>query len=397
MKKVPELRFPGFKEEWKEQKFNKCFKIIDGDRGKNYPKSEELSDDGFCLFLSAKNVTKDGFMFDEKAFISKEKDLKLGNGKLERKDIVITTRGTIGNISVFSENIYYDNIRINSGMIILRSLNSNELFNYQFLKSPNFIKTVKRITFGSAQPQLTKGDISKLRISEPSLDEQEKIADFFSTLDSRIEIQEEKINNLEDQKKGYMQRIFSQEIRFKDENGEDYPEWEEKRLGEIAKCHDSKRIPISATKREQIVGQYPYYGANGIQGYINDYIFEGEFVLLAEDGGNFDDFATRPIAQFVSGKFWVNNHAHILSTMNNTKFMYYSLVHKDIRAYVNGTSRSKLNQFDMLQIKILQPSLKEQQKIADFLSLFDEKIEIERKILETLQEMKRGFLQKMFV
>ena len=121
-------------------------------------------------------------------------------------------------------------------------------------------------------------------------------------------------------------------------------------------CLDSQRIPINSSERSKRKGIYPYYGANGIQDCIDNYIFDGEFVLLAEDGGHFDDFNENTIAQYVCGKIWVNNHAHILQTKKcNTKFLYFMLEHKDIRSYINGTSRSKLNQEDMLQISIPLP------------------------------------------
>ena len=110
--------------------FSDYAEIIDGDRGKNYPKAEEFSDEGYCLFLSAKNVTKDGFLFEQMQFISEEKDNLLRKGKLCRGDIVITTRGTIGNIAFYDDDIPYDNVRINSGMVIIRQkeVSFNQIF-----------------------------------------------------------------------------------------------------------------------------------------------------------------------------------------------------------------------------------------------------------------------------
>ena len=115
---------------FKEITFSDYAEIIDGDRGKNYPKAEEFSDEGYCLFLSAKNVTKDGFLFEQMQFISEEKDNLLRKGKLCRGDIVITTRGTIGNIAFYDDDIPYDNVRINSGMVIIRQkeVSFNQIF-----------------------------------------------------------------------------------------------------------------------------------------------------------------------------------------------------------------------------------------------------------------------------
>ncbi|HHK7603757.1 TPA: restriction endonuclease subunit S, partial [Streptococcus pneumoniae] len=107
------------------ESIDNLFDIIDGDRGKNYPKSDELFSEEYCLFLNTKNVTKNGFSFDTKQFITKTKDKLLRKGKLERYDIVLTTRGTVGNVAYYDELIKYKHLRINSGMVILRPKTPN--------------------------------------------------------------------------------------------------------------------------------------------------------------------------------------------------------------------------------------------------------------------------------
>ena len=131
--------------------------MIDGDCGKNYPKQEEFLDEGYCLFLNAKNVTDKGFNFETKMFISKEKDEILKKGKLQRGDVVLTTRGTVGNVAFYSDNVPFDNIRINSGMLILRS--EKDLLNeflYYVLNSNFFKQQIYTFKSGTAQPQLPK-------------------------------------------------------------------------------------------------------------------------------------------------------------------------------------------------------------------------------------------------
>ena len=169
------------------------------------------------------------------------------------------------------------------------------------------------------------------------------------------------------------------------------------KLEDCCEILDSQRVPITGSDRTS--GDYPYYGANGIQDYVKDYIFDGEYILLAEDGGHFDEFQTKPIAQYITGKSWVNNHAHILQATEKdcTKYIYYALVHKDIRKYINGSSRAKLNQEDMWQIVILLPNLKQQIKIAQFMSSIDKILSIEEKMLTVLEEKKQGLLQQMFI
>jgi len=160
---------------------------------------------------------------------------------------------------------------------------------------------------------------------------------------------------------------------------------------------DSKRIPLNSQERALRKGDYPYYGANGVQGYIDDFIFEGEHVLLAEDGGNFDQWQSRAISYLVSGKFWVNNHAHILKAKvgHETKFIHYSLVHKNILKHINGGTRAKLNQADMRDISILLPPLPEQQKIAKILTSVDDVIEKTQAQIDKLKDLKTGMKQEL--
>lgn len=169
---------------------NSNIEFIDGDRGKNYPKQEDFSDKGHCMFLSAKNVTSCGFNFDNKVFISSEKDNQLKAGKLKRNDIVITTRGTIGNIAIYDDKIPYNDVRINSGMLILRA-DSNKLdtkFLYYYLSSKEFKEQVNSLISGSAVPQLPIRDIKKLTLPNITKKQQEKIANIISSFEDRIEL-----------------------------------------------------------------------------------------------------------------------------------------------------------------------------------------------------------------
>ena len=169
---------------FKEITFSDYAEIIDGDRGKNYPKAEEFSDEGYCLFLSAKNVTKDGFLFEQMQFISEEKDNLLRKGKLCRGDIVITTRGTIGNIAFYDDDIPYDNVRINSGMVIIRQkeVSFNQIFFLNAFK--NKIDEIKDTNVtGAAQPQLPIHIMSKIKLLNPPIELQNEFADFVKLID----------------------------------------------------------------------------------------------------------------------------------------------------------------------------------------------------------------------
>lgn len=173
--------------------------------------------------------------------------------------------------------------------------------------------------------------------------------------------------------------------------------WSVSTINDTCDVLDSKRIPLNSQDRALRKGIYPYYGANGVQGYIDDFIFEGEHVLLAEDGGYFDEWGSRPISYLVTGKFWVNNHAHILKAKNGheTRHIHYSLVHKNILKHINGGTRSKLNQSDMREIEYLTPPLPEQHKIAAILSSVDDVIAKTRAQINKLKDLKTGMMQEL--
>lgn len=165
--------------------------IIDGDRGKNYPKAEEFFEEGYCLFLNAKNVTSNGFSFENCMYITEEKDKKLRNGKLKRGDVVLTTRGTVGNLAFYTEEIPFENVRINSGMVILRMKKDivNEIFFIeQFKMQLDNIKN--KISNGSAQPQLPIAKMNGIKVLLPDIRVQNKFAEIVKQIDKqKFEIQ----------------------------------------------------------------------------------------------------------------------------------------------------------------------------------------------------------------
>ena len=171
-------------------------------------------------------------------------------------------------------------------------------------------------------------------------------------------------------------------------------EWKKVKLGDVCDILDSKRIPISEEKR--IKGEYPYYGANGIQGYINDYIFDEELVLLAEDGGNFGS-KTKPIAYKISGKTWVNNHAHVLKAKDeivSTDFLLYSLMFYDVTKLITGTTRKKLTRIGMEKINLFIPSLDIQNKITNNLQKIEKFISLRKNQLNFLNELNKSLFKK---
>ena len=274
----------------------------------------------------------------------------------------------------------------------------NAVFMESVVRNPDFIKRSLKYLEGTVIKLMTLKPRDFLRIKSyiPSLPEQQKIADFLSTIDTIIEKQRATVSAWEERKKGVMQKLFSQEVRFKADDGSDFPDWEEKRLEDVVEFLDEKRKPLEAGKR--VAGKYPYYGASGIIDYVEDYIFDEELILLSEDGANILDRNYR-VCFLAKGKYWVNNHAHVMKAKkgNLNYFICEELETFDYRKYNSGGAQPKLNQASCRSIVVKIPSLPEQQKIADFLSALDTVIQKQKETLEKWQELKKGLLQQMFV
>ena len=177
-------------------------------------------------------------------------------------------------------------------------------------------------------------------------------------------------------------------------------EWPVKLLGEVAVNFDSRRVPLSSREREQRRGHYPYYGATGIMDYVDNFLFEGLHVLVAEDGSVERDDG-RPFVQLVDGKFWVNNHAHVLRAATNrdtdTRFLFYALSTIGVRPFMTGSVQPKLTQGNLNRIPIPYPPEPDRRAIAHILGTLDDKIELNRRMSETLEAMARALFKAWFV
>jgi type I restriction enzyme, S subunit len=172
--------------------------------------------------------------------------------------------------------------------------------------------------------------------------------------------------------------------------------WKVEKLGQVASFLDGSRIPIKEADRAKMQGIYPYYGASGIIDYVNDYLFDGEYVLLGEDGANILS-RTQPLAFRVSGKIWVNNHAHVIQAgpEMDVGFLTEYLESISYVAYNTGTAQPKLPQSTCLQIDVIVPPLPEQRKIAQILSTWDEAIATVDALIAALQRRKQGLMQRL--
>lgn len=282
-------------------------------------------------------------------------------------------------------------------------------FLWYFLKTKYFNDMIYKYAEGGIRQYLFYDNFCRININIPCLKEQQKIADFLTTFDKRITAQQNIIADMEETKKGLLQKIFSQEIRFKNDNGEDYPDWEKKSWKENVIISTDMVNP----KNEEYIN-LPHVGPGNIESF---------------NGCLLDNILTAKEENLISGKFHFmpgaiiygkinpqlakyahvnfeglsSADAYVLTATNSLcqNFLFFLLQSKDFFRYSVMVSRRtgmpKINRDELNAFKFMCPSLQEQQKIASFLSAYDKKIEAEKKILADLQEMKKGLLQQMFV
>lgn len=175
-------------------------------------------------------------------------------------------------------------------------------------------------------------------------------------------------------------------------------ELKEYRFDEVTINFDKKRVPISGAQREKRQGKYRYYGAQGIIDYIDDFIFDGTYLLIAEDGENLKS-QKQKIAQVVDGQFWVNNHAHIVqgNELSDTRYLCYLLNNMDLSGYVTGSAQPKLSQANLNSVILHLPSISEQRIIVEYLYMFDKKISVNQQINDNLQQQAAALFESWFV
>lgn len=228
----------------------------------------------------------------------------------------------------------------------------------------------------------------------PTKAEQEAIAEALSDADALIESLEQLLAKKRHLKQAAMQELLTGKKRLPGFSGE----WEVKQLEEVADCLDNLRVPLNESQRQQMRGDVPYCGANGVLDFVNDCVIDDDIILIAEDGGYFDEYAYRPIAYRMIGKCWVNNHAHILKAKvgHDQGFIFYSLVHKNILNFLASGTRAKLNKSEMWKIEMKMPlDDEEQTAIATLLSDIDTELAALEAQLAKTRALKQGMMQKL--
>ena len=303
--------------------------------------------------------------------------------KVKSPAITITGRGDVGH-AVSRKEPFYPIVR-------LLVLQPNIELNTDFYTSA--INRTKIFVESTGVPQLTSPQVAKVKLFAPCLEEQEKIAGFLSKVDELINECESEVKDLEEQKKGLMQKIFSQQIRFKDSNNNPYPDWEEKFVKDVCDISTGK----GNTQDKEENGIYPFYVRSPIIERSNKYIFDGEAVLTVGDG-----VGTGKVYHYVKGKFNFHQRVYKMSNFNGILgkyFYYYFSTHfyDRVKKMTAKTSVDSVRLEMISKMTILIPCQEEQEKIAKVLSKMDELIEEKKALLSNWQQFKKGLLQQMFV
>lgn len=330
--------------EWKEYEMSELIEEISmGPFGSNI-KVECFTDSGVPV-LNGSNLV--GFRLNEDSFnyVTEEKATSLGKANAYRGDIVITHRGTLGQIVYIPQNSKYSRYVISQSQFRVRCNEKviPEYLVYYFhsrLGQHKLLSNASQVGVPSlARPTST---FQKLTISIPPVAKQKEIVKILSSLDDKIELNNAINRNLEEQAQAIFKSWF---VDFEPFGGTMPENWKLGTVADIIVSHDSKRIPLSGMQRDSMKKIYPYYGATSLMDYVDNYIFDGIYLLLGEDGTVIDANGF-PILQYVEGKFWVNNHAHILTGKSGYSvemlYLFFSLT--NVREIVTGAVQPKISQ-----------------------------------------------------
>ena len=348
---------------------------------------------GNYYFINGNNLKNGEIIIDESTKKVDFNEFKKHQRDIDELTILLSINGTIGNVA------FYKNEKVvlgkSAAYINLKKQVSKEYVFYK-LKTKSVLLFFQNNLTGSTIKNLGLGTIRNTPISiPPTLTEQKAIATALSDVDALISSLEQTITKKKAIKQGAMQQLLIPPHK----GGKRLPgfegEWEYLPIELVADCLDNLRVPLNGEQRNKMNGDIPYCGANGVVDYVDDYVIDDDIILMAEDGGYFDEYKTRHIAYRMIGKCWVNNHAHILKAKKhiNQGYLFYTLVHKNILDYINGGTRAKLNKSEMESW--FPSSQNEQKAIAQILSDMDVEItQLETK-KEKYQAIKQGMMQEL--
>ncbi|MFQ9507648.1 MAG: restriction endonuclease subunit S, partial [Clostridium sp.] len=390
----PKIRFKGYNEDWEQRKLGEIADKAVDNRGK----TPFISKEGTHPLLEVASLGSGAPDYSKVTkYLSDETFKTELRAYIKEGDILFSTVGSIGLVSFMDTN---ENAAIAQNIVAFRANESyDSKFLYAMLSTEENQYKAQRIVMGAVQPSIKVSQLVDVEyfVTE-NIAEQRKLGEYFLNLDHLITLHQHKCDEMKKLKKYMLQKMFPQngkkvpEIRFDGFTND----WEQRKLGEVVEFLDTMRKPLEGAKR--ISGPYPYYGASGIVDYVDGYLFDEELILLSEDGANITD-RNYPVCFLASGKYWVNNHAHVLKTKegNENNFICNSLERKDYKQYNTGMAMPKLNQEVCKGIPISCPTFAEQKKIGDYFRRLDHLITLHQHKCDELQNLKKYMLQNMFV
>lgn len=325
-----------------------------------------------------------------------------GNGKYGTSNNYNTEYSIIiGRVGAYCGSVYLSESKcwVSDNAISAQLVNDEDdlYYFYYLLKMLN----LNFYSVGTSQPLLTQNILKKLKVDIAGRKDQKIISSILLNYDKKIETNNKIIANLEDQAQALFKYYFIDFEPFADGNFVDsdlglIPEgWEVVKLGKILNVLDSKRIPLSKMERDGMKKNYPYYGANGIIDYVEDYIFDGTYLLMGEDGTVINEY-NRPILNYVNGKIWVNNHAHVLMGKNiSTEYLYVLLSQTNIQKIVTGAVQLKINQTNLKSIRVVKPPEKIIDKYENFINYLFKEILTLTKQNQTLAQARDALLPRL--
>jgi type I restriction enzyme S subunit len=309
-------------------------------------------------------------------------------------DLVITREAPMGEVCMIPAGL---KCCLGQRMVLLRIQSDNVDASYvlhalQAQSSRRFIGAVGGT--GSTVGNIRIPILKSLPVAVPAQSEQRKISAALGDINELIIHLERLIIKKHNIKQAAMQELLTGKRRLPGFEGE----WGVKTIEASADCFDSVRVPLNETQRGQMSGDYPYCGANGVLDFVSDFVIDDDIILMAEDGGYFDEYKTRPIAYRMKGRCWVNNHAHILKAKPGVDqgFLFYSLVHKNILPFLASGTRAKLNKSEMNKIAVRLPCDEvEQVAIAAALSEMDSELASLEARKDKTEQLKQGMMQQL--
>lgn len=368
---IPQLRFPEFEGKWEKKKLGELFKITAG--GDIDSEHVSFKKDEIFKYPIYANTEKNKGLYGFADIY-----------KIDENVITITGRGVNIGIAHARDHKFFPIVRL----LVLLPKKSEDIYFFEY--QINQLHIYKEST---GVPQLTAPQVSGYEVFFPKLQEQQKIASFLTAVDAKLQSLKKKKVLLEQYKKGVMQKIFSQELRFKDESGNVFPDWEEKKLGDIVDIKKGEQLNVS-----ELIDKALYPAINGginPSGYTDKWNTEANTITISE-GGNSCGYIN-----LIKSKFWCGGHCYALLNLSSNifnGFLFYFLKSSEleIQSLRVGSGLPNIQKKDISSFIVVIPSFKEQILIGNFLSSIDEKISFEQMKIEQAEIWKKGLLQKMF-